>query len=651
MMGSDTVYKGDIPMADVFISYSRKNIDFARSLFEALKRDGRDSWIDWDDISMSTAWWLAIQEGIESANAFVFVITPDSLASPVCTLEVAHAIASNKRIIPVMQVSADMPQIFGRLAAFNPTGYFLEMLSGRDLLTVARANWNVLEAINWISFESLDAFESGVNNLVKVVETDYERVRLHTRLLVRTREWRTKTFDKSYLLVGTDLRDAASWLKVDGDKEPIATEEHKAFIRASLHQEQEDKAARDRQIADFNAASARATAEATRAEAEGKQAQLARRNARLAALVTLVLIVVLGLVTLNANGQITTATDQLNTATRAQGVALNDRSTSFFVQGQAEQRAALADTQVFIGGATLTPIPPTLTQAESERQIAVTQAEYFRQLALETQAILQEFNEVLGLINAGVYVDARGRMERLQALYPDNPIAHSASGNIRAVQGDYTGAIADYGIALNIDPQYADAYLNRGKAYFNLGDPEAAITDFGRALQFSPTSEIAFFSRGVTYASLANPTSALSDLTNAISLNANYTAAYLQRGDVYLVLNNFAAAVVDYRSALRLDPTAAAICSSLNRALARLNQPNDPCAPTPTASVTRGRLNPVIVPTQPPLFVGTPIPFDTPDTGNSSSLSSDASQEAIVPTVYVLPFDTPIPTDNFSTGD
>jgi hypothetical protein len=37
-------------MSDVFISYSRKDIAFARLLNKALEESELDTWIDWQDI-------------------------------------------------------------------------------------------------------------------------------------------------------------------------------------------------------------------------------------------------------------------------------------------------------------------------------------------------------------------------------------------------------------------------------------------------------------------------------------------------------------------------------------------------------------------------------------------------------------------------
>src|SRR4051812_19930412 len=87
---------------DVFISYSRKDKDFVHRLDEALRGRGRETWVDWDDLRPAEEFMQAIYAAIENADTFVFVLTPESIASKVCEREIAHAVAHNKRMIPVV---------------------------------------------------------------------------------------------------------------------------------------------------------------------------------------------------------------------------------------------------------------------------------------------------------------------------------------------------------------------------------------------------------------------------------------------------------------------------------------------------------------------------------------------------------------------
>jgi tetratricopeptide (TPR) repeat protein len=47
--------------------------------------------------------------------------------------------------------------------------------------------------------------------------------------------------------------------------------------------------------------------------------------------------------------------------------------------------------------------------------------------------------------------------------------------------GDYNAALSDFNIALELDPNYANAYVGRGSIYYALGDNEAALADWSQA--------------------------------------------------------------------------------------------------------------------------------------------------------------------------
>src|SRR5215472_5491453 len=192
-------------MPDLFISYSRKDKDFVRRLDESLKSRGREAWVDWEDIRPTEDFMQAIYGAIEGVDTFVFVLTPDSVASVVCGREIAHAAAHNKRMVPIVarDVNAD---------------------------TVPEA----LAKLNWIFFRDSDDFEKATDTLISALDTDLDWVRAHTRLLTRAIEWESKGKNNSFVLRGDDLRSAERWLAQAGTKkEPKPTALQIEYIIAS----------------------------------------------------------------------------------------------------------------------------------------------------------------------------------------------------------------------------------------------------------------------------------------------------------------------------------------------------------------------------------------------------------------------------------
>jgi WD40 repeat protein len=207
-------------MADVFISYSRKDSDFVRRLFDALAAQKRDMWVDWEDIPRAANWIEEIYAGIESSNTFIFVTSANSLASEICHLEIERAIQHNKRLIPVIYQDVKEKTIAGE---------WFE----KDWENRARANWQAIKHLNWLFFREQDDFDTAFHDLIATLDTDLDYVKAHTRLLVRAREWEINGHNRSYLLSGDDLRSAEEQLAESGGKEPKPTALQTHYILTS----------------------------------------------------------------------------------------------------------------------------------------------------------------------------------------------------------------------------------------------------------------------------------------------------------------------------------------------------------------------------------------------------------------------------------
>ena len=183
-------------MADIFISYAREDKDFVRRLDESLKSRGRETWVDWEGIRPTEEFMQAIYGAIEAADAFVFVLTPESVTSIICGREILHAAAHHKRMVPIVAQDVD--------AAAVP---------------------EPLAKLNWIFCRESDDFEKATDTLISAIETDLKWVHAHTRLLTRAIEWNANDKNNSFVLRGDDLRSAERWLAeaaTQKDRQPTA---------------------------------------------------------------------------------------------------------------------------------------------------------------------------------------------------------------------------------------------------------------------------------------------------------------------------------------------------------------------------------------------------------------------------------------------
>jgi tetratricopeptide (TPR) repeat protein len=79
-------------------------------------------------------------------------------------------------------------------------------------------------------------------------------------------------------------------------------------------------------------------------------------------------------------------------------------------------------------------------------------------------------------------------------------------------------AVGDYDAAIELDPQYAKAYNNRGNAYASLGNLEQALADYDRALELDESLDLTYFNRGVINYQLQNYEEAIADLEKYLEL-------------------------------------------------------------------------------------------------------------------------------------
>lgn len=208
----------------VFVSYSRKDSQFTRRLYEALRGRGYD--VDFDSadhdptnvsagISAQDEWWLRVKEQIAECDTMVFVVSPDSAASRVCDDEIAHARNLGKRVIAILRRAINFEFAPERLRALNVK----------------------------LSFEgdADAAFEQAISKLCAEIDLDVHWYRQGSRLTTDAQLWNAHGRPEGELLPSGRISDAESWALRRPASAPDLGPLLLTFVEESRKKEQADR--------------------------------------------------------------------------------------------------------------------------------------------------------------------------------------------------------------------------------------------------------------------------------------------------------------------------------------------------------------------------------------------------------------------------
>lgn len=156
--------------ADVFISYKRKNLDFAKELDNRLRSIGKHSiWRDENDLINGTEWGQAIDNALEATALVVLLISPDSMESHYVTYEWCYArYALKKELYFIhLQECSDTTGVFGRLKNLQ----LPNALNGK----AGETEWAIILEQIADRLKTLPALKDARNRLIAVESTREQR--------------------------------------------------------------------------------------------------------------------------------------------------------------------------------------------------------------------------------------------------------------------------------------------------------------------------------------------------------------------------------------------------------------------------------------------------------------------------------------------
>lgn len=187
----------------VFLSYSRKDAEFAQELLSALELLGFDAFLDKEDIAPGEPWEERLSSLIRSADTVVFIVSPASSISKHCPWELEETIRNAKRLVPVILSEVPAGEVPSQL-----------------------------RRLNFIFFSHGRSFSKALAELAQALRQNTSWIREHTRIGEMAMRWQERGKPDPLLLRGSDLDDALAWMAKRPDDAPEITALQETYLRA-----------------------------------------------------------------------------------------------------------------------------------------------------------------------------------------------------------------------------------------------------------------------------------------------------------------------------------------------------------------------------------------------------------------------------------
>ena len=138
---------------------------------------------------------------------------------------------------------------------------------------------------------------------------------------------------------------------------------------------------------------------------------------------------------------------------------------------------------------------------------------------------------------------------KILEIEPNIAEVYNNRGILRKDLNDKEGALQDYNKAIELDPNYAMAYNNRGNLRSDMNDNEGALQDYNKAIELAPNNASKYNNRADLYLKMNDFDKALADVNHSIDLGGGYVS-FITKGEIYIAMEKYSDAIELFTQAL-----------------------------------------------------------------------------------------------------
>ena len=152
----------------------------------------------------------------------------------------------------------------------------------------------------------------------------------------------------------------------------------------------------------------------------------------------------------------------------------------------------------------------------------------------------EQLQSIVNLFTQRRLKQALSESSQMLEKFPNSVILFNIVGASNAELRQFDAAIESYKKALEIKPDYAEAYYNMGNALKDKDDPEAAIDSYKQALKIKPNYAKAYNNMGFALKDKGDPEAAIDSYKQALKIKPDYANVYINTCEAYEKSNKLA---------------------------------------------------------------------------------------------------------------
>jgi tetratricopeptide (TPR) repeat protein len=177
----------------------------------------------------------------------------------------------------------------------------------------------------------------------------------------------------------------------------------------------------------------------------------------------------------------------------------------------------------------------------------------------DTERVEKLANRAFACLKAGKPIQSIALFSELIGVDPNHAQAYLNRGSTFVRMQEFDAGLSDYSRVIELEPNRFEGWYNRGSARVVARRYDEAIADLTEAIRLKPDFGYNYCNRGLSYLRKAEPKKALADFEKGLTLRVDMPLCYYGRGEIELSDGRYQKAIEDLTRGINFKPTAEAL--------------------------------------------------------------------------------------------